>query len=63
MVFGDFNEFVGNYEKHGGQPQPIHLMRNSQQALEEYGLTDMVYMEYPFTWEKGGLRLECLIGS
>lgn len=52
IVMGDFNEILSSNEQFGGQPHPLNLIENFQQALLDCGLSDLGYTGYPFTWER-----------
>jgi hypothetical protein len=53
---GDFNEILYSFEKEGGRLRPNKFLLAFQEALINYGLSDLGYTGDKFTWHRGGIR-------
>ncbi|RVX07677.1 putative mitochondrial protein [Vitis vinifera] len=51
--YGDFNELMHQSEKRGNHPHPGSLIEAFRQAVTDCGLSDLGYVGYVYTWEKG----------
>jgi hypothetical protein len=45
VVIGDFNEIMCNHEKEGGNPKPEMYMQAFRDALHDYELMDLGFLE------------------
>ena len=52
-VIGDFNELMHQSEKRGNHPHPGSLIEAFRQAVTDCGLSDLGYVGYAYTWERG----------
>ncbi|RVW43273.1 hypothetical protein CK203_105923 [Vitis vinifera] len=50
---GDFNELMHQSEKRGNHPHPGSLIEAFRQAVTDCGLSDLGYVGYAYTWERG----------
>ena len=48
---GDFNNILSHFEKRGGRKQPDYLINGFRDAVDDYGLREVIMSGYPFTWE------------
>lgn len=48
--FGDFNEIMHLYEKHGGNDRNLNSMVEFREAVQASNLVDMGFKGHPFTW-------------
>ncbi|KAJ7965492.1 Ribonuclease H [Quillaja saponaria] len=53
LCFGDFNAFLSNEEKRGGDPKPFNILERFNDTVQELNLTDLGFSGYPFTWSNG----------
>lgn len=53
LMFGDFNEILGNHEKEDGNLRPEREMDAFRSCLDECGLQDLGYRGSAFTWSRG----------
>ncbi|KAL6342463.1 hypothetical protein AAG906_011153 [Vitis piasezkii] len=51
--YGDFNELMHQSEKRGNHPHPGSLIEAFRQAVTDCGLSDLGYVGYAYTWERG----------
>ncbi|RVW51658.1 hypothetical protein CK203_066818 [Vitis vinifera] len=51
--YGDFNELMHQSEKCGNHPHPGSLIEVFRQAVTDCGLSDLGYVGYAYTWERG----------
>ena len=52
MVFGDFNQVLGQAEKRGGILVTYSQIQRFQEAVQENELPDLGFMKHEFTWTK-----------
>lgn len=52
-LIGDMNNVLGQGDKRGGRLYPSWLIQGFQEVLDEYCLSDMELVGYPYTWERG----------
>jgi hypothetical protein len=50
LCAGDFNEIVNSVEQRGDNPWSGSQMEAFQECLSDYGLTDLGFLGYEFTW-------------
>ncbi|KAL8118945.1 hypothetical protein AgCh_016437 [Apium graveolens] len=50
---GDLNNVLSHADKKGGRPYPSQLIQGFRDVIEDYNLSDMDLIGYPFTWERG----------
>ncbi|KEH29019.1 endonuclease/exonuclease/phosphatase family protein [Medicago truncatula] len=51
-IFGDFNDIMDDSEKRGRTSRPWWLINGFRQVVLDFGLTDVPFEGYPFTWFK-----------
>ncbi|WKA07960.1 hypothetical protein VitviT2T_025728 [Vitis vinifera] len=51
--YGDFNELMHRSKKRGNHPHPGSLIEAFRQAVTDCGLSDLGYVGYAYTWERG----------
>lgn len=54
--FGDFNELLYEWEKHGGNDQNSQQMSNFREPMDSVGMCDLGFHRYSFTWCNGILN-------
>lgn len=52
VIIGDFNDLLSQNEKRGGSLHPCWLSRGFAKTIEDYGLVELDFHGYPFTWER-----------
>ncbi|XP_075663020.1 uncharacterized protein LOC142632520 [Castanea sativa] len=55
VCLGDFNELLASDEKNGGNRRPMAPMIEFRNTFLHYGLVDMGFSGYRFTWRNGRL--------
>ena len=50
LVGGDLNEVWYNHEKNGDPDKPQSILDNFRDAFDDYGLYDLGFQGYEFTW-------------
>lgn len=53
ICMGDFNKLLSVTEKTGTTNRSVTHMEAFQQALDDYGLFDINFKGFPFTWRRG----------
>lgn len=53
MVFGDFNQVLGQVEKNGGNPITYSQVQGFQEAIQTNKLLDLGFAGHDFTWTNG----------
>ena len=53
LCIGDYNEILSSEEKNGKHPRPLPPKVTFQNALLAYGLIDLGYCGYRYTWWNG----------
>ncbi|KAL2928218.1 Neuron navigator 3 [Bienertia sinuspersici] len=53
LCAGDFNQFLYKEEKTGGPMREQNLLDDFKLALEDCGLLDLGYIDFPYTWWNG----------
>ncbi|KAL2925942.1 hypothetical protein RDABS01_000013 [Bienertia sinuspersici] len=53
LCAGDFNQFLYKEEKMGGPMREQNLLDDFTLALEDCGLLDLGYIDFPYTWWNG----------
>ena len=53
VCIGDYNEIISSEEKYGRHPKPLPPMVEFRNTLLHYGLIDLGFSGYPYTWQNG----------
>lgn len=57
LCIGDYNDMLLSSEKSGGNSYPQALLEGFRQATEDCNLHDILFCDYRYTWECGGVHL------
>ncbi|XLR24789.1 hypothetical protein S83_052689 [Arachis hypogaea] len=53
MIFGDFNQIMGQHEKQGGNPVTFSQVEGFREAIQTNDLLDLGFVGHSFTWTNG----------